>query len=366
MTRPKAGSLFLRARTGAPTHSVGGAPRPGSGQAPPGAERRPTEDELVAQLLAITAQAAPEKLVVGIGDDAAVWQPSRSARSVVTTDALIEGVHFTCEAMSARDVGHRALASNLSDVAAMGARPVLATIAFGIGPRADEAWILDCYRGMAALAERAGCAIAGGDLVRAPAIALAIAVIGEVRPSNCKTRAGMRPGDVIAVTGPLGASRAGLEVAGRPDLAGHADAAAALRAFRTPEPRLAEGRWLGASRNVHAMMDLSDGLSTDLGRLARASEVGATITSVPIAPAAAGIAAAAGGDAEAWALGGGEDFELLVAVAPRAFRHLAGRFRAQFGRELLAVGSATAEAGLRRADGAPVAAGGWDHLAGRG
>ena len=321
-----------------------------------------TEDQLVAELLAITARAAPEKLLIGIGDDAAVWQPSRSARSIVTTDALIEGVHFTCEAMSARDVGHRALASNLSDVAAMGARPVLATIVLGIGPHADEAWILECYRGMTALAERAGCAIAGGDLVRAPAITLAIAVIGEVRPSNCKTRSGMRPGDAIAVTGSLGASRAGLEVAGRPDLAGHPDAVAALAAFRTPEPRLAEGRWLGASRNVHAMMDLSDGLSTDLARLARASGVGATIDAVPVDPAAAGIAAAAGADGEAWALSGGEDFELLVAVAPRAFAHLSGRFRARFGRELIRVGSASAEPGLRRPDGTPIASAGWDHL----
>jgi len=323
-----------------------------------------TEDDLVAELLAITAKAAPGKLIVGIGDDAAVWQPSRSARSVITTDALIEGVHFTRDAMSAREVGHRALASNLSDVAAMGAHPVLATIAFGVGPGADEAWILECYRGMADLAERTTCAIAGGDLVRAPAITLAIAVIGEVRPSNCKTRAGMRPGDAIAVTGPLGLSRAGLAVVGQPSLAAHPDAPAALRAFRTPEPRLAEGRWLGASRNVRAMMDVSDGLSTDLGRLARSSGVGATIERVPVAPAAAGIAGAAGADAERWALEGGEDFELLVAVAPRAFPHLAGRFRARFGRELLPVGVATAEPGIRRADGTPVAAAGWDHLRG--
>ena len=213
-----------------------------------------TEDELIAKLKAIVSRAAPTALLVGIGDDAAVWQPSRSHRSVITTDALIEGVHFTRAAMTAADVGHRALASNLSDIAAMGARPVLATIAFGIGPGADEAWVLECYRGIAALAERARCAIAGGDIVRAPSITIAITIVGEVRASNLKTRAGMRPGDTIAVTGPLGASRAGLAVAvERPELADEPAAAAALRAYRRPEPRLTEGRWLGASRNVRAI-----------------------------------------------------------------------------------------------------------------
>lgn len=322
-----------------------------------------TEDDLIAKLHAIVAHAAPNALLVGIGDDAAVWQPSRSHRSVITTDALIEGVHFTREAMSAAAVGHRALASNLSDIAAMGAKPVLATIAFGVGPNADEAWILDCYRGIAALAERAQCAIAGGDIVRAPAITIAITIVGEVRPSNLKTRSGMLPGDTIAVTGPLGASRAGLAVAVElPDLAGDPAAAEALRAFRTPEPRLAEGRWLAASRNVRAMMDTSDGLSTDLSRLARASKCGATIETIPVADAARAIATRAGADPEHWALDGGEDFELLIAVATRAFSHLAGRFAARFGRPLLRVGVATAEGGVRRADGTTVTSAGWDHL----
>jgi thiamine-monophosphate kinase len=322
-----------------------------------------TEDDLIGKLHAIVAHAAPGALLIGIGDDAAVWQPSRSHRSVITTDALVEGVHFTRDAMSASDVGHRALASNLSDVAAMGAKPVLATIAFGVGPGADEAWILECYRGIAALAQRARCAIAGGDIVRAPAITISITIVGEVRPSNLKTRAGMLPGDTIAVTGPLGASRAGLAVAvEHPELAADPAAADALRAFRTPEPRLAEGRWLAASRNVRAMMDTSDGLSTDLARLARASGCGATIDTVPVAESARAIAARSGAGAEAWALDGGEDFELLVAVNSRAFSHLAGRFHARFGRPLLRVGVASPELGIRRSDGTAVTSAGWDHL----
>ncbi len=322
-----------------------------------------TEDELIPQLKELTARAAPEAVLVGIGDDAAVWQPSRSRRSVITTDALVEGVHFTRAAMSAADAGHRALASNLSDIAAMGAKPVLATIAFAAGPGADEAWILDCYRGIAALAERSRCAIAGGDIVRGPAIVISITVVGEVRPSNLKLRSGMRAGDVIAVTGPLGASRAGLAVAVDGVLPIDDPAAAdALQAFRRPEPRLAEGRWLGASRNVRALMDTSDGLSTDLARLARASTCGATIEHVPVAPATRAVAEPAGADPEAWALDGGEDFELLVAVAARAYTHLAGRFEARFHRPLLRVGVATAEEGLRHAGGRPIASAGWDHL----
>jgi thiamine-monophosphate kinase len=175
----------------------------------------------------------------------------------------------------------------------------------------------------------------------------------------------MLPGDTIAVTGPLGASRAGLSLAleGSED-AGDAAARAALAAFRTPEPRLAEGRWLAASRNVRAMMDTSDGLSTDLARLARASNTGATIEAVPVSPDARAVAQRAGADPEQWALDGGEDFELLVAVATRAFSHLAGRFHARFGRPLLRVGVATAGGGVRFADGRAVTSAGWDHLRG--
>jgi thiamine-monophosphate kinase len=173
----------------------------------------------------------------------------------------------------------------------------------------------------------------------------------------------MLPGDTIAVTGPLGASRAGLAVAvEHPAFVSLPEAADALRAFRTPQPRLAEGKWLAASRNVRAMMDCSDGPSTDLARLAHASGTGAVIDAIPVAPAARAIAAACGADAERWALDGGEDFELIVAVATRAFTHLATRFRARFGRDLLRLGYATEEAGLRFASGEPVERAGYDHL----
>ncbi|HTJ27152.1 MAG TPA: thiamine-phosphate kinase [Candidatus Limnocylindria bacterium] len=322
-----------------------------------------TEDQLIAAIGERLSGVTRDRLLVGIGDDAAVWQPSRNNRSVITTDALVEGVHFTRETMRAQDVGHRALAANLSDVAAMGARPVLATVALGFPHGTDPAWILACYDGMAALAQRTKCAIAGGDITASPVILLSITVVGEVRASNLKTRDGARPGDVLAVTGPLGASHAGLRVA-RDGGALTADPAAAgvLAAFRTPEPRLREGRWLGASRHVRALMDSSDGLSTDLGRLCVASGVGATIEAIPLDPGARRIAELAGDDPERYALDGGEDFELLVAIERRAFPHLATRYRTRFGRELLRIGVTSEGAGVRLANGEPIAPSGWDHV----
>jgi thiamine-monophosphate kinase len=308
-------------------------------------------------------------LVAGIGDDAAVWQPSRSHLSVITTDALIEGVHFDAAGMDARAVGHRAMAANLSDVAAMGARPVLATVALGVAAQTATEWILDCYRAMSALAGEYGAAIAGGDIVRAPALALSLTIVGEVSRSRLKLRSGGRSGDIVALTGPLGASRAGLELLRRPELAvDAADARAARAAFATPRPRVREGRWLAASSHVHALMDSSDGLSTDLARLAVASGCGAEIGRVAVHPAALAVARAAGHEPRTYALDGGEDFELIAAVAPRAFAHLAEGFERRFGTPLLAVGKLEREPGLRlrEDDGAVrgLTPAGYDHFAG--
>ncbi len=325
--------------------------------------RLATEDDLIAELRAICATAAPEKLVLGIGDDAAVWRPSRSNLSVITTDALVEDVHFTLAAMTPRDIGRRALAANLADIAAMGARPILATIALGVNARSDGPWIRELYAGMAELARSSGCALAGGDITRSPAITVAITIVGEVRPSNLKRRSGARAGDVVAVTGSLGASHAGLRLAlDRPDLAAEARFAHVMRAFRTPEPPLAAGRWLGGSRNVHALMDSSDGLSTDLARLCAASGVGASIEAVPVDADAEVVARTLGNDPQAYALHGGEDYVLIAAIDGRAFNYVAARYLGRFGSPLLRVGTIVRDAGLRSSDGTPIVPGGWDHL----
>ena len=333
-----------------------------------------TEDALVAALRAIVeapaaAYGLPKRIVLGIGDDAAAWQPSRSHLSVITTDALVDGVHFLSGAMEPRKIGHRAMAANLSDIAAMGARPVIATVALGVPTGGSEDWILACYRGMTELAAAFEVTIVGGDIVRAPVLMLSLTVVGEVSRPRLKRRDGGRAGDVLAVTGPLGASRAGLEIvrSGRGAIGEVDDAlsAAALAAFETPTPRMREGRFLAASAHVRAMMDSSDGLSTDLGRLAAASGCGATVVDVPVHAAATAVARAVGADPREYALRGGEDFELIVAVTPRGFGHLAARYAAAFGKPLVRIGTLDAEAGLRLIDGAEareLVPAGWDHF----
>jgi thiamine-monophosphate kinase len=320
-----------------------------------------TEDEIVNNISVFLRPVEGRKITLGIGDDAAAWQPSRSHRSVISTDMFVEGVHFTRAAMSLEDAGWRAMAAALSDLAAMGARPVLATVALGVPAAGGSAEILELYKGIAAAARRFNIAIAGGDLTRSDAIAISVTVVGEVRPSNVKTRAGGKLGDVLAVTGELGAARAGLEAANNPRLFEGASGNAALQAFRRPVPRIAEGRFLAASANVTAMMDISDGLSTDARRLCAASDCGGEIEDIPVADSAREVAQLLGEDPARFSLAGGEDFELLVAIRPRAFRYLAERYEKRFKRKLLRVGSLLKGRGVAWR-GTALDSLGWDHF----
>jgi thiamine-monophosphate kinase len=322
-----------------------------------------TEDQLIATIAELCQSGGRGRVTLGIGDDAALWQPSRSRRSAISSDMLVEGVHFKLDAMSLEDVGWRAMAANVSDLAAMGARPILATIAVGLPRSIAPAGVAELYRGLSGCAAQAKLTIVGGDLSGADALTVAITVVGEVRVSNFKTRAGGRVGDVLAVTGPLGAARAGLELTRQADRIRGELQAAALHAFRRPPLRVAEGRFLSASRNVDAMMDCSDGLSTDLDRLCAASGCGATLEAVPVAEPARALAEVRGEDPERFALAGGEDFELLAAVRPRAFSYLQSRYAARFGRALLRVGVLRGGSGVVW-NGSRLERSGWDHFAG--
>ncbi len=258
---------------------------------------------------------------LGIGDDAAIWTPPPGEDLVVTTDALIEDVHFRLDWTDWESLGHKMLAVNLSDIAAMGATPRLATIVLGL--RGDErvADLEALYTGVGRLAAAHSTVIAGGDIVRSPhALVLSVTLIGSVVHGEAIRRAGAQPGDLIVVSGTLGASAAGLQLFAEGDdrsATGPLLQAAHLR----PNPRLAVGALMHAS-GVTAAMDLSDGLLGDLSKILTASGVSARIDldQVPVLPA---VRALLPQRWQEFALRGGEDYELLMTVPPDRFEMLA-------------------------------------------
>ena len=256
-------------------------------------------------------------VAVGIGDDAAVLDTDPPL--VISTDMLVEGQHFRRDWTSDVDLGHKALAVNLSDLAAMGARPILATVALGIpsdGTASDGA-IERLYDGMEALASEHGLTIAGGDITGAPCLVISVTVIGQMELGHRPLlRSGAVPGDLICVTGSLGAARAGLMILDEPNLRPVQDVADALTlAHRRPTPRIAAGRVL-ATVGARAAMDISDGLALDADRMARASGVRIRINldQLPIADGVAVVANAVRIDADLLAATAGDDYELVFAA----------------------------------------------------
>lgn len=308
---------------------------------------------------------------LGIGDDAAVWQPTAGERVVVTTDGLVEGIHFRLDWTDWADLGHKALAVNLSDLAAMGAAPQLAVVTLGL--RGDErvADLETLYRGLGALGARTGCAIAGGDIVASPtALTIHVTALGESRGGQVLSRAGAQVGDLVAVSGTLGASAAGLRLLGAaaddPRRAA-ATAEGLIAAHRRPEPRLALGALL-LEAGATAAMDLSDGLLGDLPKLLAASGVGARVDAASI-PIAAAVRALFPADRLALALRGGEDYELLFSLPRGAFTDMQQSSKV-IGTTITAIGEIVAPAPdrppltLRGEDGREevVAIGAFDHF----
>jgi thiamine-monophosphate kinase len=243
------------------------------------------ELQLVERIRRWAASTDPlEGLVLGIGDDCAVYRPRRGEDLVFTTDLLIEDVHFRRNLFAPEAAGHKALARSLSDLAAMGADPRFCLLSLAISPGTNHQWVESFFRGFLKLAKRVRVALAGGDLSRAPKIVCDVMACGSVPRGKALRRDGARPGDVLYVSGRLG----------KP-----------WQTHQKPEPRLAFGK--GLRGRASAAMDLSDGVSLDLHRMMKASGVSATLESVPVVR---------GSNLEQ-ALHGGEDYELLFAMRPR-------------------------------------------------
>lgn len=283
--------------------------------------------------------------VLGIGDDCALLAPAPGMQLAVTCDTLVEGRHFLSTVDPSR-LGHKALAVNLSDLAACGAKPLAFTLALSL-PQADEVWLAPFSHGLLALADAHGCELVGGDTTRGP-LTICITAFGEVPAGGALLRSGARAGDDVYVSGTLGDARLALEVF-RGTLSVPAGIFEAARArMEQPTPRVALGQ---ALRGVAtAAIDISDGLLGDLGHILRQSAVGARIET----PIAAGLMAAAGLLDEAarleYVLAGGDDYE-LVFTAPAARREAVQAAAREARTAATRIGLIEAQPGLRLVDG---------------
>lgn len=376
-----------------------------------------TERALIARIRA-QLPPPPPWMLVGIGDDAAVVEPERNRAEVLSVDALVEGVHFDRAFTPARAIGHRALAANLSDLAAMGAQPRLALLSFALPAHLPVADFDDMIGGIAALAAAHRLHVAGGNLTRSPGpLVVDITVVGTVKPRQALTRRGARAGDHIYVSGTIGAAAAGLQmlqsrklstteaqakhattkdtevqsleqsdrVRGQQDhRTDHQDLASVssessvvesldardaeiescIDRYFYPEPRIRTGLLLSRNRAATACMDLSDGLADAVRQIAEASGVGAIIDAgaLPIEAGARAWFEAGGADVVDAAISGGDDYELLIGVRPR----LRNRLKAAQagGAPLTRVGTFTADRALivRRTEGDTPLPAGYRHF----
>ncbi|MGA2587291.1 MAG: thiamine-phosphate kinase [Candidatus Aminicenantales bacterium] len=278
--------------------------------------------------------------VVGIGDDAAVLPWKKDACLLVTTDMLIENVHFLRSEIGPRDLGVKALAVNLSDIAAMGGSPRSAFLSLGIPGKIDVEWLDAFFRGMAEQAKASGVRLLGGDTTQSPGpIVINVVVLGRVRRTRLKLRSGARTGDIIGVTGFLGDSGAGLRVL-LDDLPRGKDEAHLIRRHHRPRAHLAEGAWLAARDDVTAMMDVSDGIDSDLRRIMERSHCGAVVDldDLPLSGPLRRAGKKYGWDVRGLAAAGGEDYCLLATIRPDRYERITAGFERKFGRPLSRIG----------------------------
>ncbi len=307
-----------------------------------------------------------QQLILGIGDDAAAWYGDASIQ-LATVDSLIQDVHFSLGIASWEELGWRALAANLSDIAAMGGLPKYALVSLALPDSTEVEDVTALYRGMIELAQQFEVAIVGGDISSAPLLVINITILGSTKSQaqHILTRSAAKAGEKVAVTGYLGAAAAGLEVLTK-HLSLEPEATASLKkAFLQPYPRIAEGQIL-VEQGVRTAIDISDGLISDLRHICQASQVSARIETdcVPIQPA---VKANFGDRALELALSGGEDYELLFTASAE----IIGKVKAAASCSITVIGEITAdkagEITLVDGKGNPVSLpkAGWEHFTAR-
>ena len=300
-----------------------------------------------------------ERLLIGIGDDAAAWKSDASIQ-LATVDSFIQDIHFPPGVASWQELGWKALAVNLSDIAAMGGTPRYALVSLALPANTEVDDVTALYTGMLELAREYGVAIIGGDTSRAPIVAITITILGSSRKKQLLTRSTARPGEIVAVTGYLGAAAAGLEMLTK-KLKFEPQSTACFRAaFLHPHPRIAEGRLL-VEQGVKTAIDISDGLIADLNQICKASQVGARIEAdrVPVEPL---VKAGFSEKSLELALSGGEDYELLFTAGAEVI----DRVKRTASCPITAIGETTAGKGVTIVDrrGNPIHVGkaGWEHF----
>lgn len=283
---------------------------------------------------------APLSDIIGIGDDCAVIPQAGALVSLVTTDMLIEDRHFIMSKIKPQELGYKALAVNLSDIAAMGGQAQYAFLSLGIPANLDLSWIDGFFLGLNELASQSNTLLLGGDTTQsADKFIINILVIGMAQASQVKTRDSAQVGDVLCLTDLVGDSGGGLKIL-LEDLPSNKDHDLLIQKHYLPRPHLEEGQWLAQEPGVRAMIDVSDGIASDVHRIMQRSQVGIEIfiDQIPISPTLQRVARQEQWDALEIALGGGEDYCLMLSVEETQYTKIAQRFERHFKKPLYAIG----------------------------
>lgn len=325
---------------------------------------------LIARIAEIVGEPGND-VVVGIGDDVAVLRTGGDKYLLATCDIQVEGVHFIRERISPNQLGRKAVAINLSDIASMGGVPKQLLISLILPQDTAVSYVDALYEGMKEETGQYGVDIVGGNIARSlSGLIVDIFLLGEVEPEFLLLRSGAKVGDQVLVTGYVGDSAAGLALLLAPEvICDNAHASKVLEAHLTPTPRLKEGRVIAKSGMASAMIDVSDGTIGDLGHICERSGVGAIVWAerLPISEAARAAAKAVGRNPLEWALGGGEDYELLFTAPPDRVEELASLVLTETGTPVSVIGEIVpAEKGIRVVGegGEPLSLEreGWDHF----